>query len=147
MTQAQSNEMRTGSKPCRPSGNCGPSVRGTRKGARSAAHAGRTCPPRPADAPPPLNANQIDPVSGELYWPAALLDDGFQAQRSAVDECAAKWVKYGGLDYVERTQVRENIDAMYARLKSQITSIPPQDYVAGRTFLESLLYATTRAVL
>ena len=52
-------------------------------------------------------------------------------------------MKYGGLDYADQRQVRENIDAMFDSLKSQISSIPPQDYVACRTFLQSLLYATT----
>ena len=101
----------------------------------------------PRRRPRGLTPSQIDPVSGELYWPAALQDASFQAQRSAVDECTAKWVKYGGLDYADQTQVRENIDAMFDSLKSQISSIPPQDYVACRTFLQSLLYATTRTTL
>ena len=98
-------------------------------------------------APRGLSTSQIDPVSGELYWPAALQDAGFQAQRGAVDEYTAKWVKYGALDYADQTQVRENIDGMFDGLKSQIRSIPPQDYVACRTFLQSLLYATTRTTL
>ncbi len=100
-----------------------------------------------AGAPSGLSASQIDPVTGALYWPAALQDANFQSQRSAVDEYTAKWVRYGGLDYADQTQVRENIDTMFDSLKSQISLIPPQDYVACRTFLQSLLYATTRTTL
>jgi hypothetical protein len=100
-----------------------------------------------AGAPRGLNPSQIDPVSGKLYWPAALQDTDFQTQRGVVDEYTAKWVKYGGLDYADQTQVRENIDGMFDSLKSQIGSIPPQDYVACRSFLQSLLYATTRTTL
>ncbi len=100
-----------------------------------------------AAAPRPLNASQYDRVSGELYWPAALMDENFLEQRVAVDECMARWARYGTLDYSEQAQVRQNIDAMYARLKSQITAMPPQEYVAGRSFLESVLFASTRAVL
>ena len=98
-------------------------------------------------APRGLNTSQIDPVTGALHWPGPLQDANFQAQRSAVDEYTAKWVKYGVLDYAEKTQVRENIDTMFDGLKSQIASIAPQDYVACRTFLQSLLYATTRTTL
>ena len=65
----------------------------------------------------------------------------------AIDQYTTKWAKYGGLDYVEQAQVREHIDAVFDTLKSQMTSIPPQDYVACRTFLQSLLYATTRSIL
>ncbi len=100
-----------------------------------------------AGAPRGLSASQIDAVTGALYWPAALQDAMFQAQRSTVDEYTTKWVKYGALDYADQTQVRENIDSMFDGLKSQISSIPPQDYVACRTFLQSLLYATTRTTL
>ena len=98
-------------------------------------------------APQGLSPSQIDPVTGVLYWPAALQDPSFQPQKSVVDEETAKWLKYGGLNYADQTQVRENIDTMFDGLKSQITSIPPQDYVACRKFLQSLLYATTRTTL
>jgi hypothetical protein len=98
-------------------------------------------------APRGLTANQINPVTGELYWPAALQDPNFESQRSTVDEYTAKWVKYGGLNYADQTQVRQTIDTMFDSLKSQISSIPPQDYVACRTFLQSLLYATTRTTI
>jgi hypothetical protein len=97
-----------------------------------------------AGAPRSLTTGQIDPVSGVLHWPAALQVASFEAQRSAVDEYTAKWVRYGGLDYDTQSQVRENIGTMLDVLKSQIASIPPQDYVACRKFLQSLLYATTR---
>ena len=100
-----------------------------------------------AGAPRALTTSQIDPVSGVLYWPAVLQHASFQAQRSAVEEYTVRWVKYGGLDYDDQSQVREKIDTMFEKVKSQITSIPPQDYVACRTFLQSLLYATTRTTL
>ena len=100
-----------------------------------------------AGAPRDLSTSQIDFVSGTLYWPVALQHASFKSQRSAVDEYTADWVKYGGLSYADQTQVRENIDAIFDSLKSQISSIPPQDYVACRMFLQSLLYATTRTTL
>ena len=97
--------------------------------------------------PPGLTPKQIDPVSGTLFWPAVLQDANFEAQRIALSEYTVRWLRYGGLDYADQVQVRENIDAMYGMLKSQIASIPPQEYVECRAFLESLLYATTRCVL
>jgi len=100
-----------------------------------------------AAAPRALTPNQIDPVSGTLYWPSALQDPSFEAQRSVVNGCTTNWVKYGGLNYADQRQVRETIDAMYDSLKSQISSIPPQDYLACRMFLQSVLYATTRTTL
>ena len=43
--------------------------------------------------------------------------------------------------------MRKNVAAMFDALKSQIREIPPQDYVASRSFLQSLLYATTGSLI
>ncbi len=93
-----------------------------------------------------MNTNQIDPVTGELHWPSALQQPMFDPQRAPVDEYAAKWVKYGSLDYADQTQMRQNVNGMFDTLKGQITVIPPQDYTQCRSFLQSLLYATTRTM-
>ena len=98
-------------------------------------------------APRGLTTSQIDPATGALNWPAPLQDASFQAPRSVVNECTAKWAKYGVLDFNDQTQVRQNIDTMFDGLKSQIGNLPPQSYVGSRTFLQSLLYATTKTTL
>jgi hypothetical protein len=97
-----------------------------------------------AGAPRQLNTNQIDPVTGQIHWPSALQQPDFNDQRAPVDDLAAKWVKYGSLDYNDQTMMRQNVDGMFDTLKGQITAIPPQDYTQCRSFLQSLLYATTR---
>jgi hypothetical protein len=148
MTQAESNQLRNnvqGVETYWQMRNIGAAERARERGpAPTAEELARRA---RAGIPQGLTANQIDPVTGVLYWPAALQDPSFKPQKAAVEECTAKWVKYGGLDYASQTQVRENIDAMFDGLKAQIQSIPPQDYVACRTFLQSLLYATTRTTL
>ncbi len=100
-----------------------------------------------AAAPRALNSSQVDPVSGVLFWPAALQDASFESSRAALDEFAMRWMKYGGLDYSEQAQVREKVSAMLTLLKSQISTIPPQNYVECRSFLQSLLFATTKSFL
>ena len=100
-----------------------------------------------AAAPRALSPGQMDLVTGVLYWPAALQGADFKAQRVVLDEYAVKWAKYGALDYDGKSQVRDSVTSMFAALKAQIASIPPQDYVESRAFLASLLYATTRAML
>jgi hypothetical protein len=97
--------------------------------------------------PRPLTPSQMDPVSGKLNWPDALLDASFEPQREELDGIFAKWAKYGGLDYSERSQVRETVDTMFESLKAQIRQIPPQIYVASRSFLQSLVYAASKTTL
>ncbi len=94
-----------------------------------------------------MTTNQIDPVSGELHWPTGLQDSRFGDVRTAIGDLAANWVRYGELTGDDQALMRANIGILYQGLKSQIGYLPPQEYVASRNFLDSLLYATTRAVL
>jgi hypothetical protein len=93
-----------------------------------------------------LNASQRDPVTGALLWPGPLQQAKYDSQRAAADKYAAKWAS-GGLDHNEQRQMRQNIVDMLDVLKSQITQIPAQEYLASRSFLQSLLYATTGGVI
>jgi hypothetical protein len=43
--------------------------------------------------------------------------------------------------------MRTNIGAIYTALKSRINIMPSQEYIACRSFLDSLLHATTHARL
>ena len=97
--------------------------------------------------PRALTPSQIDPVTGKLNWPGPLLDTSFDSQRGQLDEVTAKWVNYGGLDYSDKNLVRETVHSLFGGLKAKIRDIPPQDYVASRTFLQSLIYATTKTTL
>jgi hypothetical protein len=148
MTQAESNDLRNQVQRVATfwaMRNLGAAARARERGPRPTAEerARRAS----AGAPRALSTGQIDPLNGTLYWPPALQYGIFELQRTTIDGYTAKWAKYGGLDYGDQAQVRENIAAMFGMLRSQITSIPPQDYVACRTFLQSILYATTRSIL
>ena len=101
----------------------------------------------PRRAPRALTPSQVDPVSGKVNWPGALQDPLFADQRGVVDADIAKLVAQGGLDFAEKTRVRESIDTMFDALKDQIRNIPPQEYAASRSFLQSLVYAATRTTL
>jgi hypothetical protein len=98
-------------------------------------------------APRPLGPSQMDHVNGQLNWPSALQQDSFADQRKEVDQLFAKRARYGGLDYTDQMKVRQTVDAMFHQLKDQIQQIPSQDYVACRSFLQSVTYAATKTEL
>jgi len=54
---------------------------------------------------------------------------------------------HGGLAYSDQMQARQAIDEMFAGLKSQIQNIPTMDYMAGRKFLNSLMYTACQSEL
>jgi hypothetical protein len=97
--------------------------------------------------PKPPQTSEMDPVSGKLSWPGVLQMGSFEAPRGEVDQLFAKRAVHGGLDYADQSKVREAIDAMFIELKGQIRNVPPQDYVASRGFLQSLMYAATKSDL
>jgi hypothetical protein len=57
------------------------------------------------------------------------------------------WVRYGELSFYDRSRMRENVSKLFEELNSQIDALPPQEYTACRSFLGSLLYATTHSML
>jgi hypothetical protein len=97
--------------------------------------------------PKPLANNQYNPVSGKLNWPSVLTSPPFDQRRAEVDQLVAKQAEYGSLPYMDQSKIRENIESIFADLKAQIDNIPTADYLASRTFLNSLKYATTRSQL
>lgn len=97
--------------------------------------------------PKPLGPGQMDPVSGKLRWPDALQEAGFASQRAELEQLFATQARYGGLSYADQMKVRKATDAMSSELKAQIRDMPPQDYVACRSFLQSLTYAATKTEL
>ncbi len=98
-------------------------------------------------APKPVSTSQVDPASGKINWPAALTQDNYSDQRAVLDQLMAKEAEYGRLSYSDQLEARNTIETMFGTLKSQITQIPPMDYVASRDFLRSLIYATSKCGL
>jgi hypothetical protein len=98
-------------------------------------------------APRPMNARDADPVTGGLNWPSALQQNSFSGGRKELDEIFAKRARYGGLTYSDQMVAKQTVDGMFTGLKSQIKQIPPQDYVACRDFLRTLIYSASKSDL
>ena len=100
-----------------------------------------------AGVPKPLNSEQLNPVTGRLNWPGPLQDEKFASRRGQVDQLMAQQSNYGSLNYADQCKMRDTIKSMFKDLKAQINSLPTPDYIAGKTFLNSLLYASTKSRL
>lgn len=115
--------------------------RGARPTAEQMAHYANEAAPRS------LQKNQVDPVSGRVYWPSVLQSDPFASPRGELDQLFAQRAVHGSLGYSDQTKARQAIDSMYASLKDMIRDIPPQDYSTSRGFLRSLGYAAANTDL
>lgn len=98
-------------------------------------------------APKPVTPSEVDPASGKINWPVALTQDNYGPQRTELDQLMAKKATYGNLSYADQTEARKTIETMFDELKLQIRDMPPMDYAASRSFLRSLIYATSKSDL
>jgi hypothetical protein len=100
-----------------------------------------------AGVPKPLNSEQLNPVTGRLNWPGPLQEDKFASRRAQVDQLTAQQSNYGSLNYADQCKMRDTIKSMFKDLKAQIKSLPTSDYITAKTFLSSLLFASTKTRL
>ena len=98
-------------------------------------------------APRPLPTGALDPVSGGVAWPELLKTADYDPQRTELNELFAKRAELGGLGFSDQTKARQAVDGMFATLKGQIRSVPSDQYVASRSFLNSLVYAAAKTDL
>ncbi len=92
---------------------------------------------RESHLPPRLNPSQLDPQTGKITWPATLLGKEYDKQRSALEELfviRAHTSASGDMAQKAHTAARE----MQNVLKANIRDILPAQYIAARTFLDSL---------
>jgi hypothetical protein len=94
---------------------------------------------RESNAPPRLGPQQLDPSTGKIYWPTALLDNSYDKPRKQLDELFVLRSHTGVSPEVSNT-IRELSRSMQDDLKEQIRSIPPNSYLEARKFLESLAW-------
>jgi hypothetical protein len=114
---------------------------------RAAREAERGPPPARDGVPKPLTTSELDPVTGQLYWPNLLRSESFDPDRAEVDQLFAKRSSYGELTYSEQRKARNALYAMFDQLKAQIQEVSMADYIVNRKFLNSVLYTAAKSQL
>jgi hypothetical protein len=98
-------------------------------------------------APQAVSARDVDPVSGSIQWPAVLQEPTFAADRAELQQLSATQASHGSLGIADQVAARKTIETMFTGLKSQISDVPPPDYLASRDFLRSLIYSLAQSQL
>jgi hypothetical protein len=98
-------------------------------------------------APKPLSPGEINEVTGQLNWPSALQSDDFAGERGQMERLIATHAQLGSLNYADQTKARAIITSMNSKLKAQVKTLPTPDYVACKSFLQSLMFTTCKAHL
>lgn len=93
-----------------------------------------------ADTPKKLGADALDPVTGHINWPEALRDDDYAALRKQLEQLFETRARTSqGAPTVAK--IHDATREMSAKLRDKIETLPANDYMAGRKFLDSLDFA------
>jgi hypothetical protein len=88
-------------------------------------------------APEPLTATQLDPLTGTISWPAPLRAPVYDEKRKRIERLfqdrATGYVVYG--------EIHQAVQQFLEELKLQVDVLPANDYVDAKKFLDSLVWA------
>jgi hypothetical protein len=93
-----------------------------------------------AQVTPPraLNATEFDPRTGRVHWPELLLAAEYELPRGELEQ----WLRDRASDSVDdksSENARSAAARMHSILRENIKSVPADEYIAARSFLESLM--------
>jgi hypothetical protein len=94
--------------------------------------------------PQPLGSDAINPETGKINWPKALLDSRYTAKRTELEHLFELRNKTSG-GANSQTKIQVAAGEMTAILKSNITKMSSTDYMKARKFLDSLTAASTQS--
>lgn len=93
------------------------------------------------EMPARLSESHYHRATGRITWPAALLDDAFRAEREQLQAAfASRSPADVGVGTTFQTRVSATVDAAQGKLKVQIRTLKPQQFLAAKNFLASLAY-------
>jgi hypothetical protein len=93
-----------------------------------------------SDLPHKLSSEVLDPVTGQITWPEVLLGAEFADQRKEVEQFLELRAKTSHTDETGE-KIRAAAAKMSEMLRKNVQNIPANEYMAGRKFLDSLVYA------
>src|SRR5579872_3279977 len=92
-----------------------------------------------SDVPLRLSSYDLDPISGKINWPAPLLEAQYDGLRSDLDQLFATRATTSQTG--TSAPIHEDIRQLRDALRSNIETMPANDYIAARKFLDSLDYS------
>jgi hypothetical protein len=85
----------------------------------------------------PLSADVLNPETGKIVWPKALLDNQFKAKRTELEELFELRAKKSSCPE-SQILIQDASRGLAAQLRTNITKHSATDYVSARKFLNSL---------
>jgi hypothetical protein len=93
--------------------------------------------------PKRLSPMELDQVSGRISWPVLLRSETNQSVLSELERIFVNRAARGGLTAQEFLEANNLAQVLHTNLRSQITALPPQQFMQAFRFVESLAYEAT----
>lgn len=90
-----------------------------------------------SNLPPRLSSSELDPTTGQIYWPSALMRDVFTDQRREIDALFMSRTHTGTTSELSET-IYKKVRGMQDELRKHIRDIVTQEYMDARKFLDRL---------
>jgi hypothetical protein len=88
-----------------------------------------------------LSTNDLDPITGEINWPAVLLAERFTAHRAQIERLMKQHFVYGDLQPEAAAEGARTVDLFSQSLRREIRSVPRDEYRVAQKFLMGLKYS------
>jgi len=85
-----------------------------------------------------LSSSELNLTTGEINWPAALQYEELSAERAKIEELFREHTSYGDPQAKNAEEIATAVDQLSRRLRSEIASIPSNEYLAAQKFLRGL---------
>ncbi|NIL97022.1 MAG: hypothetical protein GTO62_07765 [Planctomycetales bacterium] len=91
--------------------------------------------------PNELTAQQLDPLTGKISWPFALMPPQYKEYREQLDDLFEQRARHGGqISYRTYEQIHTTTDDFLTALREDIRDMNPSDYVAAKRFVNALAH-------
>ncbi len=94
----------------------------------------------PSVKPNRLSPSELDPVSGTINWPMLLQSDELAGVRQDIQKAFTERHQLGMMSYNNYRMVQQITNKLLAEMLDKIHSIPTNEYIQGKKFLEALVY-------
>jgi hypothetical protein len=98
-------------------------------------------------APKPIDASELNPVTGQVVWPELLKGDSFRQERAIIEELLSRQAKYGKLSIADHQRIGDAMESMSDKLRDRIRDVPSGEYIDTKNFLKSLMYSVNKTQL
>jgi hypothetical protein len=96
------------------------------------------------NTPRRLRSTELDPVTGQIYWPLLFQDPKYQSYRDQLNKLfVQRESSHGGIGYDNYVQIQQATKALIAELNKNIGKYSPDDFIRMKNFVESLAYEST----